>query len=378
MVQSAPTRPLDLDALRATAQAFARDEMRPVALQYDESEEYPLDVLHRAAAARAHELRPARGVRRRRRREPARPLRGDRGARLGRLPHLLGDRAGRLLRRRRCSRSAPRSRSAAGCRAVRRRAAACVGRDHRARARLRRRRDRDDRRSPRRRLRPQRAQEVHRQRPHRRPLHRLRHRRAGQPLARDHRVPRRERTTRASSAGRACRRWAAAASRPQRSPSRTASCPRTGASARRAQGFRGLMRVFDVARVQLAAGSVGLGRAALELAVDYAKEREAFGRPIHEFQAVSFRLADAKLKLEQARLMTHRRAPSSPTRASRSRPRPRWPSSPPPRRPSSRPPRRCMTLGGVGYIRDSLVQKWLPRREARRDLGRDERHHAPR
>src|SRR5438477_651944 len=66
------------------------------------------------------------------------------------------------------------------------------------------------------------------------------------------------------------------------------------------EGFRGLMWVFDVARVQLAAGSVGLGRAALELAVEYAKEREAFGRPIHEFQAVSFRLADAKLKLDQA------------------------------------------------------------------------------
>jgi alkylation response protein AidB-like acyl-CoA dehydrogenase len=49
MVQSAPTHPLDLDALRAVAQAFARDEMRPVALSYDESEEYPLEVLRRAA-----------------------------------------------------------------------------------------------------------------------------------------------------------------------------------------------------------------------------------------------------------------------------------------------------------------------------------------
>src|SRR5262249_1918783 len=39
-------------------------------------------------------------------------------------------------------------------------------------------------------------------------------------------------------------------------------------------------------------------------AVEYAKEREAFGKPIHEYQAVSFRLVDAKLKLDQARLMT--------------------------------------------------------------------------
>src|SRR5215831_4668156 len=49
MVQSAPTHPLDLDALRTAAQAFARDEMRPVALRYDETEEYPLDLLRRAA-----------------------------------------------------------------------------------------------------------------------------------------------------------------------------------------------------------------------------------------------------------------------------------------------------------------------------------------
>src|SRR4051794_26453258 len=50
MVQSAPTRSLDLTALRAAAQAFARDEMRPVALRYDETEEYPLDLVRRAAA----------------------------------------------------------------------------------------------------------------------------------------------------------------------------------------------------------------------------------------------------------------------------------------------------------------------------------------
>ena len=54
----------------------------------------------------------------------------------------------------------------------------------------------------------------------------------------------------------------------------------------------------------LAANSIGIGRAALEYAVDYAKQREAFGKKIHEFQAVSFRLVDAKMALDQARLMT--------------------------------------------------------------------------
>jgi alkylation response protein AidB-like acyl-CoA dehydrogenase len=67
--------------------------------------------------------------------------------------------------------------------------------------------------------------------------------------------------------------------------------------------FRGLMRFFQVVRTKLAATSVGIGRAALEYAVEYAKERKAFGRYIHEFQAVSFRLVDARVKLDQARLM---------------------------------------------------------------------------
>ena len=45
----------------------------------------------------------------------------------------------------------------------------------------------------------------------------------------------------------------------------------------------------------LGANGVGIGRAALEFAVGYAKEREEFGQKIHEFQAVSFRLVDAQM-----------------------------------------------------------------------------------
>ena len=70
------------------------------------------------------------------------------------------------------------------------------------------------------------------------------------------------------------------------------------------QGFAGVLRWFERTRVTLAANAVGIGRAALEVAVAYATEREAFGKKIHEFQAVSFRLVDAKLRLDQARLMT--------------------------------------------------------------------------
>jgi alkylation response protein AidB-like acyl-CoA dehydrogenase len=68
------------------------------------------------------------------------------------------------------------------------------------------------------------------------------------------------------------------------------------------------MRILDGGRVSIAAMALGLGRGALEMAVNYAKERQAFGRPIAEFQALQFLLADAKTELEAAALMTYRAA----------------------------------------------------------------------
>jgi acyl-CoA dehydrogenase len=130
------------------------------------------------------------------------------------------------------------------------------------------------------------------------------------------------------------------------------------------EGFAGLMWVFDVARVQLAASTIGLGRAALELAVDHAAEREAFGRRIHRFQAVSFRLADAKLKLDQARLMTRHAAALADagepfaTEAAMAKLAASEASV-------FATSAAVMTLGGAGYIRDSLAQKWY--RDAKLD-----------
>lgn len=73
-------------------------------------------------------------------------------------------------------------------------------------------------------------------------------------------------------------------------------------------GFRDTMRILDGGRVSIAAMALGLGRGALEMAVNYAKARHAFGRPIAEFQALQFMLADAKTELEAAALMTYRAA----------------------------------------------------------------------
>lgn len=69
------------------------------------------------------------------------------------------------------------------------------------------------------------------------------------------------------------------------------------------QGFYGLMKTFDISRVVLGAASVGAARAAYEYALEYARTRTQFGKPIIEHQAVAFRLADMANRITAARLM---------------------------------------------------------------------------
>jgi butyryl-CoA dehydrogenase len=70
------------------------------------------------------------------------------------------------------------------------------------------------------------------------------------------------------------------------------------------EGYKIALSTLESGRIGIAAQSVGMARAALEYAIDYAKERSAFGGKIIDFQAVGFRLADAKTKLEAARQLT--------------------------------------------------------------------------
>jgi alkylation response protein AidB-like acyl-CoA dehydrogenase len=72
------------------------------------------------------------------------------------------------------------------------------------------------------------------------------------------------------------------------------------------QGFLVAMDFFEVSRPQVASAAVGVGRAAFEHATAYAREREAFGRPILDRQGVSFKLADMAMALEAARLLVWR------------------------------------------------------------------------
>ncbi len=74
------------------------------------------------------------------------------------------------------------------------------------------------------------------------------------------------------------------------------------------QGYKIALANLETGRIGIGAQSVGMARAAYEAALDYAKERTAFGKPIIEHQAVGFRLADMATQIEAARLMVHNAA----------------------------------------------------------------------
>ncbi|MEU1195158.1 acyl-CoA dehydrogenase family protein [Streptomyces sp. NPDC005813] len=124
------------------------------------------------------------------------------------------------------------------------------------------------------------------------------------------------------------------------------------------EGFRGLMRTFDISRTVLGAAATGVARAAYEYARDYARTRRQFGRPIIEHQAVAFRLADMRTRVEQARLMTWRaakrldagldataEAAMAKLTASETAAWCTWAA--------------VQTLGGWGYSREYPVEQWM-------------------
>lgn len=74
------------------------------------------------------------------------------------------------------------------------------------------------------------------------------------------------------------------------------------------RGFHQTMETLDGGRITIGAISVGLAQAAFEAAIQYAAEREAFGKPIAQHQAIQWMIADAALEIEAARLMVMRAA----------------------------------------------------------------------
>jgi acyl-CoA dehydrogenase len=123
-------------------------------------------------------------------------------------------------------------------------------------------------------------------------------------------------------------------------------------------GFSGLMRTFDRSRITLGAAATGLARAALEYAVEYAKTREQFGKPIGEHQAVGFRLADMATRVDAARLLVWRAARKLDTGEEVSK------EAAMAKLFASETAMWCtwaavQTLGGWGYSREYPVEKWM-------------------
>lgn len=76
----------------------------------------------------------------------------------------------------------------------------------------------------------------------------------------------------------------------------------------RGMGFLQLMQFFDITRTMVAAQGVGIAKGACERALDYAQEREQFGREIGDFQAIQHKLADIHTRTEAARQLTYKSA----------------------------------------------------------------------
>jgi alkylation response protein AidB-like acyl-CoA dehydrogenase len=124
------------------------------------------------------------------------------------------------------------------------------------------------------------------------------------------------------------------------------------------EGFAVAVDFFEHSRPQVAAAAVGLARAAFEYATDYARQREAFGKPLIAKQAVAFKLADMAIEIEAARLLTWRACaaldagedamlPGSYAKAFAADAAMRATTE------------AVQVLGGAGVTRDHPVEKWL-------------------
>jgi short-chain 2-methylacyl-CoA dehydrogenase len=89
---------------------------------------------------------------------------------------------------------------------------------------------------------------------------------------------------------------------------RDCAVPEENLLGERGHGFRQFLEILDGGRISVAAMGAGLAQGAYDLAYAYAKDREQFGRPIADFQAVQFKLADMATEIEAGRALTYKAA----------------------------------------------------------------------
>jgi alkylation response protein AidB-like acyl-CoA dehydrogenase len=128
------------------------------------------------------------------------------------------------------------------------------------------------------------------------------------------------------------------------------------------KAFDDVKKVLDKGRIGIASLAIGLGRASLETAIAYAKERKQFGRAIVEFQMIQWKLATARMELDAARLLVHRAAAlvdaGEPFTIAASKAKLYATEA------ASRAANESLqVLGGYGYLRDYPVERHL--RDAR-------------
>jgi alkylation response protein AidB-like acyl-CoA dehydrogenase len=122
------------------------------------------------------------------------------------------------------------------------------------------------------------------------------------------------------------------------------------------EGYRIALSALEGGRIGIAAQSIGMARSAFEVALAYAKDRESFGQPIFNHQAVGFRLADCAMELEAARQLTWHAA------ALRDAGRPCLKEAAMAKLYASEMAERVcsaaiQTLGGYGYVADFPVER---------------------
>ena len=124
------------------------------------------------------------------------------------------------------------------------------------------------------------------------------------------------------------------------------------------EAFDDVKKVLDRGRIGIGALAIGLGRASLEVAIRYAKERTQFGRAITEFQMIQWKLARARTELDAARLLVHRAAAFADAG------RPFTDAASKAKLFASQAGTRAadaslQVLGGYGYLRDFPVERHL-------------------